>query len=218
MADLTAEARRQLAAVGPAALSVRAVARALGMPSSGVYRYVASRDELLTLLIVDGYDSLADRLETTAAEQSGDGPAARRRRFLAVTGAVWDWADDHPHEYALLYGTPVPGYAAPEATIAPVERLTAVLLEPLEGLRAAAGPAPTGLLAADAAAVGARFGNLEPSTVLAALGLWATIFGVISLHRFGHTHNVISGGRDWFVQTMEMQADRLGLDPRDLPS
>lgn len=216
IADITAQARRQLAEVGPAALSVRAVARALDMPSSGIYRYVASRDELLTLLIVDAYESLADRVEAVATASAGNTPVARRARLVAAAGAVWDWAEEHPHEYGLLYGTPVPGYAAPDATIAPVERLSAALLEPLDGELEATFPEPRDGLGHDLVGIGERFGGLAASTVLAALDLWATIFGAVSLHRFGHTTGVVGDGREWFLQTMELEADRLGLAPREL--
>ena len=75
LSELTDVAGRHLAEVGPVALSVRAVARDLGMPSSGVYRYVASRDELLTLVIVDAYDRLAREVEE-AVGRSDDGRAA----------------------------------------------------------------------------------------------------------------------------------------------
>ena len=50
--------REHLASHGAAGLSLRAVARDLGMASSAVYRYVASRDELLTRLIVTAYDAM----------------------------------------------------------------------------------------------------------------------------------------------------------------
>jgi AcrR family transcriptional regulator len=78
------------------------------MASSAMYRYFTSRDELLTALIVEGYDAMGEVAETAAA--SGGTPA---RRFRAVCRAVRGWALDHPHEYALLYGAPVPGQAGP---------------------------------------------------------------------------------------------------------
>src|SRR5688500_19893216 len=100
-------ARRHLAADG-ANLSLRAVARDLGVVSSAVYRYFASRDELLTALILDAYDSLGEAAETADA-QVGRGDL--RGRWLAVCRAVRAWALAQPHQYALIYGTPVPGYA-----------------------------------------------------------------------------------------------------------
>src|SRR5690554_3135207 len=96
---IVAVARRQLAEVGPADLSLRAVARDLGVVSSAVYRYVASRDELLTLLIVEAYDSLGDHVEATV-RASRDAPPLRR--WVGAAVAVRSWAIEHPHEYALL--------------------------------------------------------------------------------------------------------------------
>src|SRR5215218_202301 len=110
--ELTSEiksvARRQLATEG-ADLSLRAVARELGMVSSAIYRYFPSRDELLTALIVDSYRDLAGAAERAVA-RAGDDPRAIWR---AACAAIHTWSRRHPHEYALLYGSPVPGYAAP---------------------------------------------------------------------------------------------------------
>ena len=127
--EITAEildtARDHLAKDGAAALSLRAVARDLGMVSSAVYRYVPNRDALLTMLIIDAYDSLGNAVEK--AERS-----VRRddylQRFLATCHAVRTWALAHPQEYALIYGSPVPGYAAPTDTIAPASRVPTVLI------------------------------------------------------------------------------------------
>src|SRR3954464_716928 len=111
-AELTREivdvARRHLASEGAAALSLRAVARELGMVSSAVYRYFPSRDELLTALIIDAYDSVADAAEEAeAAVPRGDVAA----RWMATCRAVRLWAVANPQEYALIFGSPIPGYA-----------------------------------------------------------------------------------------------------------
>ena len=118
-------ARRHLGTDGASGLSLRAIARELGASSSGVYRYVASRDELLTMLIVAAYDTLSAAAEAQeAAVARGD----LGGRWSAVCDAVRGWALANPNEYALIYGTPVPGYVAPAATIAPAARVSGVLL------------------------------------------------------------------------------------------
>jgi AcrR family transcriptional regulator len=122
--EIKAEARRQLAAEGAQRLSLRAVARELGMASSALYRYFPSRDDLLTALIIDAYDAIGE-----SAERSGQAlrPADIRGRWRACCHAVRDWALANPHEYALIYGSPVPGYQAPQETVASATRASAVL-------------------------------------------------------------------------------------------
>src|SRR5215467_13783584 len=119
-AELTREikeaARRQLAETGAPQLSLRAVARELGMVSSALYRYFPSRDDLLTALIIDGYEALGAAVEEAEAACV---PSDLAGRYRATCRAVRAWALVHPHEYALLYGSPVPGYRAPEETIGP---------------------------------------------------------------------------------------------------
>jgi AcrR family transcriptional regulator len=120
--EITEEARRQLAATGANGLSLRAVARELGMVSSALYRYYPSRDDLLTALIIDAYNAIGDAAETAIAD-TGSGAGSARARWLAACHAIRAWALARPHEYALIYGSPVPGYRAPEATIGPAARV-----------------------------------------------------------------------------------------------
>ena len=135
-------ARRHLATEGASGLSLRAIARELGASSSAVYRYVASRDDLLTKLIVAAYDALGAAAETAEAAVARDDLAGR---WSAVCGAVRAWALANPNEYALIYGTPVPGDVAPPATIAPAGRVSNVLLSSL----ADAARPPTPAIAGD---------------------------------------------------------------------
>ena len=122
--EITEIARRQLATEGAAGLSLRAVAREMGMVSSAIYRYFPSRDDLLTTLIIDGYNAVGEAVEQAEAACARDDYAGR---WLAACRAVRDWALANPHEYALVYGSPVPGYRAPERTIGPASRAAAVV-------------------------------------------------------------------------------------------
>ena len=126
-AEILRLAREQLACEGAAALSLRAIAREMGMVSSAIYRYFAGRDELLTQLIMESYDSLGE------AVRAGDELVTDRTdlpaRWRATAHALRKWAFDHPEEWALLFGTPVPGYAAPVDTIGPASRYTSVFLQ-----------------------------------------------------------------------------------------
>jgi AcrR family transcriptional regulator len=185
--EIKEEARRQLAAEGASALSLRAVARELGMVSSALYRYFPSRDDLLTALIIDAYDAVG-----VVAEEADQtcGRADVAGRWRAVCGAVRAWALANPHEYALVYGSPVPGYRAPEDTIAHANRVTEVLI----GLLRAAGEAGTLVddslspaMAADAERLSeTALPGIPPAGIVRGLIAWTQLFGIISFELFGH--------------------------------
>jgi AcrR family transcriptional regulator len=216
-AELTREiadvARRHLATDGAAALSLRAVARELGMASSAVYRYFPSRDDLLTTLIVDAYDALGEAAERADA---ACGPDDLRGRWRAVCRAVRKWALAHPHEYALVYGSPVPGYAAPETTIGPAARVGEVLCG-IVARGVAAGVVDPGTGGTDAAlhpGIAARMGLAEhPGGSLAARAIlaWTSLFGLIGFELFGHTHNVVDDGTAYFDAAADALASLVGL-------
>lgn len=133
--------REHLRTSGAAALSVRAVARDLGMAPSALFRYIAGRDELLTLLIVDGFTSAADAVEPAVQAVPVDDHA---RRWQTLAHGVRAWALEHPHQWSLLYGSPVPDYQAPgEQTMVPGTRLQLLLAQigaDAQAARAAGGP------------------------------------------------------------------------------
>ena len=92
------------------------------MVSSAIYRYFASRDDLLTALIIDAYDALGEAAEAAeAAVDRSDLPGRFARSATPYATGPWR----HPHEYALTYGSPVPGYAAPQDTLGPASRVSA---------------------------------------------------------------------------------------------
>jgi AcrR family transcriptional regulator len=205
MAAIEAEGRAQLARDGAAALSVRSVARELDMASSAIYRYVESKDELLTLLIVAGYHRLADALEAAGTT----GPA--RDRWVARCTALRAWAHANPHEYALLYGSPVPGYAAPQDTVDPATRVYAALAAPLTG-SARPWPRLVGPLTRDGEAIAGGLGLKAPAAAgVALLRAWAGLFGLVTLELFGHTHGVVTDHDAMFAHHVEALADDLGL-------
>ena len=183
--------RQHLAQHGAAGLSLRAVTRDLGMVSSAVYRYVANRDELLTLLLVDAYGAQADAVQAAVAS------AADQRwseRLLAAAHAFRAWAVAEPSRYALLYGSPVPGYAAPpEVTLEPGTRVIGTLMSLVaEGVARGDVPdrpaphLPPDPLAGDLRLVGADVGMATDPAVLArALLLWSVVVGGTSLEVFG---------------------------------
>ncbi len=180
--------RRQLVDRGAAGLSVRAIARDLGMVSSAVYRYVSSRDELLTLLLVDAYSDLADTVDR-ARETVGD---LWSEDVIAIARETRRWAVAHPARWALLYGSPVPGYHAPaERTVAVGTRVVAALFDAVAAgiatgdIRLTNDVAPQPL-SSDFERIRHEFGFPGDDQVLAkCFLLWAGVLGAISLEVFG---------------------------------
>jgi AcrR family transcriptional regulator len=180
--------RRHLVTEGAAGLSLRAIARDLGMVSSAVYRYVASRDDLLTLLLVDAYSSLADEVDRARCA-GGD---SWRDRLVAMAHAARAWAVAQPASWALLYGSPVPGYHAPrERTVGPGTRVVGALFDAVSaGISAGAIPqsdkAAAQPLSSDFAALRSEFDfSGDDATVAKCVLLWAALIGAISLEVFG---------------------------------
>jgi AcrR family transcriptional regulator len=226
--EITEEARRQLAATGANGLSLRAVARELGMVSSALYRYYPSRDDLLTALIIDAYNAIGEAAETAIAEARPD-EGGGRTRWLAACNAIRAWAIARPHEYALIYGSPVPGYRAPEATIGPAARVplafVGVLADAVADGEVAAndgeGAAPlTGPLADQAAALSAALA-LDPSAPSAAavpagmlvrgVVAWTQLFGMISFELFGQFVGSFEPADAFFEQAAADLATLVGL-------
>jgi AcrR family transcriptional regulator len=112
--DIKAVARRQLAEQGAGAVSLRGIAREIGTAPSALFRYFPTYNDLITALVVDAYDSLADAM---SAGRDAAGPADHAGRWYAICLAYRRWSLANRSEFALLHGTPIPGYdAPPEAT------------------------------------------------------------------------------------------------------
>ena len=209
-------ARGQLAEVGPAALSLRAVARELGVVSSAVYRYVPSRDSLLTLLIIDAYNNLGETAETAESKIGRDDLLGR---FVAICASVRSWALAHPHEYALIFGSPVPGYEAPQDTIGPASRIPLLLTEILRervSVFVTADLAEARLAKAAIAPLRAGMGSSVPDVLMTrGLTAWLSLFGAVSMELFGHLHNVVADSpsvrKRFFEQEMRNLAVGLQL-------
>ncbi len=208
-------ARRQVATDGAARLSVRAVAREVGMVSSAVYRYFPSRDELLTALIVDAYDALGAAVEQAAA---GVPPERSRERWRAVCGAVRTWGAAGPQEYALLFGSPVPGYQAPQDTVAPAARVPSALIAVVQDGWTAGRVEPgadvplpellTGQLTAVAAALAVE---LPPVVVLRVAVAWTQLFGLVTFELFGQLAGSLAPADEFFAASVDAMADLIGL-------
>jgi AcrR family transcriptional regulator len=165
-AEVQTHAWHQIAEAGASALSLKAIAKQMGISAPALYRYFASRDDLLTELILSAYRDLAEVVEAAAAGQSADSAAPR---LTSVAQAMRDWALTNPHRYLLLFGTPVPGYAAPPEATTLSSRIFAPVLTGFSAAMPASGSLP----------------GLDPA-LRRALTFWTRLHGVISLEVAGH--------------------------------
>ncbi|MEH0581197.1 MULTISPECIES: TetR/AcrR family transcriptional regulator [Streptomyces] len=206
------EARRQLASEGAAKLSLRAVARELGMVSSALYRYFPSRDDLLTALIIDAYDSLGESAEAAHAAVADAVPV---ERWIAVGEAVRRWALAHPHEYALIYGSPVPGYSAPDATVPAAARVGVLLIDIVRDAHRAQGlqaPLLTDDLVPEAVRMAADLApDLPPGAVAALVAAWAQLYGLVGFELFGQFHRLVEEREPFFRYAITRLARDVGL-------
>lgn len=214
LVDVSRIARTHLAESGAAGLSVRAIARELGLVSSALYRYYPSRDALLTQLIIEAYDELGEAVETAEAECNRDDLADRYR---AASHAVRNWAKANPNEYALIYGSPVPGYAAPDDTIDPAVRVPVVLsriasdMDPDNLLLRTSSDLAPGLQRQFASMATALGHDVDPRVLLVGVTQWAQLFGMVSFELFGTFHNTFDDADDLFAAHVSLGLVAFGL-------
>lgn len=215
-AELTEEiktaARQQLATVGAEALSLRAISRELGMVSSALYRYFASRDELLTALIIDAYDALGAAAE---AAPSGGDPVDD---WIAVYAAVRDWALANPQEYALIYGSPISGYQAPQTTVQPASRVPLLLLGLLQRAQTSGrlvtppdAPSPSGALTQQTEVLVALAPDVPPAVLVRTVIVWTQLFGMLSFELFGQLVGSMDPADEFFASASRQMAAFVGL-------
>ncbi len=210
-----------MAEAGASSLSLRAVARDVGMVSSGIYRYFSSRDQLLTALIIDAYNAIG------AAAESADGACERSDfagRWHAACRSVRNWALEHPHEYALVYGSPIPGYLAPEDTVGPASRVTLVIAAVVRDA-AAAGQLGDPFVAelapplSKAATTEAKrleqiaLPGVSDDAIVRALVAWTQLFGLVSFELFGHFVGVVEDAEALFDQAVTDMGAFVGIAP-----
>ncbi len=221
--EIMAVANRQLAEEGAAGLSLRAIAREIGIVSSAIHRYFPTRDDLLTSLIIEAYDSLGEAVERAVAANHDRSPADR---WVDAAATIRTWACDQPHRWALLYGTPVPGYAAPERTVDSGIRVSLALLSIVNDAAAqgdiseetpvsASGPHdvdPAHGVGPDLAQMAERVDiAVDPATLLRTLAAWSQLFGLVSLELFGQTRGFVGDDETLFIATARIMAQTIGL-------
>ncbi|MFI1177285.1 TetR/AcrR family transcriptional regulator [Streptomyces melanogenes] len=186
---------------GPEGLSLRAVARSLGMTVQALYHYFPNRHALITMLVAKGYEDLfaaveaaADSAGGTAADSVADGPSVSR--LLEAAEGYRGWAIAHPERFKLLFGTPLRGYAAPAdgASTMAARRMSTIFQREIFG-----GFSLEQLAAADIPPLSPQFrtyldqlppdgpGVLPPPAIALLMEAWGRMHGMVVLEVFGHT-------------------------------
>jgi len=221
--ETTAEIKRValdlMASGGPGAITLRAIAREMGMTANAIYGYFATRDDLLTALVEDVYTELADTLESARDALPETDPAGR---ILAWAQAFRDWSLGHPQGFRLIYGDPVPGYQPPEGGAAPgaEHRVCAGLT----GLAAGAWPQAKDRYTDESfewadfdeklvREVQAEFPGLPPAAVALALRIWGHLHGLVSLEVLGHLRAQTTNPAKLYRNEIARLISSLGLTP-----
>jgi AcrR family transcriptional regulator len=221
--EIKGVARQHMAREGSAAISLRAIARDMGLSAPALYRYYPSRDDLITALVVDAFVSLGDALERARVAHLA---APVFEQAVAVCMAYRDWALANALDYDLIFGNPIPGYHAPgELTIPAVRRafqpfIQVILRAWQQGAfdvahRVHASPALTQRLLAWQHNAGVQ---LPPAVHQASIGLWCCIHGMITLELFNHLQPIMGDPSDFYVAEMHSFLLHLGLQPTRPPA
>lgn len=216
-ADIKAAAWIELQASGLQDLSLRSVARRLGMAPSALYRYFENRDVLVTAMLIDAYSAFGAVLEK-CYERAKATPRARAHGvYLEVAKEYRRWALDHPVEYKLIYGTTIPGYTGTEQTTQASMRATDVLLSIMSDLLAEDGLDTKAWKANLTPDLRRRFRGwtekmptpLPAESLLAALSCYATLHGAINVEMYSHLPPMLEGSEDLFVAIINRSLDGL---------
>lgn len=217
--EIKQTARAQMAAEGPASLSLRAVARVMGITPSALYRYFEGIDDLITALCVDAYNALGDAVaDAVDAAPAGD-PVAR---WFAYCRGMRRWALRNPADFALIYGTPLPGYHAPEHATRPAGvRFTAVALQLLaESITSGALDLDRALIQYTPrvnpglqALLDPTGAFTDPRSVAVLLGQWTILQGHLTLELFGHLNWLETDPDTVFDEHVRAMLRTIGFDP-----
>ncbi|MBT3388880.1 MAG: TetR/AcrR family transcriptional regulator [Chloroflexi bacterium] len=180
-------ARTQIAENGAATLSLRAIARELEITAPAIYNYFPSRDDLVTALIVDAYNSLRDALLVSQATDE----KSHAERIFSSACTYRNWALTHPEEYNLIFGTPIPNYHAPMEITGPAAAGSmSVLLGVFDAAWRDDAIKTDGTFVSTPEMIQAWVDKLgyagDPAVIHFAMASWAHIHGMVSLELHGH--------------------------------
>ncbi|MFF4421760.1 TetR-like C-terminal domain-containing protein [Streptomyces sp. NPDC001549] len=211
-------ARQQLVKLGAAGLSLDAVARDSGLPVAEVEAAFPHRDDLLTALVIDAYDASGEAMEQADGAATAAG-ASGGARLLAVTRALRQWSFDHPAEFTLIYGSPVPGYHAPQDTVPSASRTPAVLAGIVRSALEAGEltpprrpvPGPPLLLPEAVQLFGGTPEAPFSDVIERGIVLWSNLIGLLVFQVFSRTHDSVRDEAAFFDYAIAVAAESIGL-------
>ncbi|MFJ3964571.1 TetR-like C-terminal domain-containing protein [Streptomyces sp. NPDC090036] len=211
-------ARGQLVKLGAAGLSPDTVARDSGLPVADVEAVFPHRDDLLTALVIDAYDASGEAMEQAdgAAREAG---ASGGARLLAVTRALRRWSFENPAEFTLIYGSPVPGYHAPQDTVPSASRTPAVLAGIVRSALEAGEltpprrsvPGPPLLLPEAVQLFGGAPEAPFSDIIERGIVLWSNLIGLLVFQVFSRTHDSVRDEAAFFDYAIAVAAESIGL-------
>ncbi|MBW8089854.1 MULTISPECIES: TetR-like C-terminal domain-containing protein [Streptomyces] len=218
-AAIKATARQLLVKLGAGGLTLEAVAREGGLAAADVEAVFPHRDDLLTALLIDAYNDSGAAMEQ-ADQAARDAHAPAGARLLAVTRALRTWSFANPGEFTLIYGSPVPGYHAPQDTVPPASRTPAVLAGIVRSALEAgeltpprrAVPGPPLLLPAALELFGGAPEAPFSDVIERGIVLWSNLIGLLVFQVFSRTHDSVRDESAFFDYAIAVAAEGIGLE------
>lgn len=219
--EIKQTARRILVADGPEAVTLRAIAREMGMTAPALYRYFSSREDLIRHVVGDIFSEIAGDIRAAATEAGQASGGDLTAKLIAACREFRRWALTHRAEFGLLFGTPLPGLQAlhndkiDECALEFAGSFITLFLELWQRHPfpvAADDQIEPGLAAQLARYVGGVGVDLPVGAALTFLRCWVRLYGMVSLEVFEHLRFALDDPAPMFEYTLAELADLVGLD------
>lgn len=216
---IKATARDLMAEHGTAGISMRAIARKLDMTAPALYYYFKNMDDLITALLLDAFNGMAQAIEGV---QQTHANATPYEQLVESLMAYRKWAVEHKTEFQLAFGNPIPGYEAPRELTVPAAVRSQVAL----------GFAIGKVLETDVE-IPEHYATLPPHIekqfkiiaqnageedfpligVSLTISLWSDVQGLILMELIDHLPATVIYMDDWFRLQIERKLIDRGLTP-----
>jgi AcrR family transcriptional regulator len=220
--EIKRTAREILVGQGPDAVTLRAIAREMGMTAPALYRYFDSHENLLEHVVADIFREIAAGIQaaSTAAGAASGGDLAAK--LIAACREFRRWSLDHPAEFGMLFGTPLPALSAvkdSDSVITACAREFAgtffALFYELWAMHPFPVPAPDQIVPALRVQLERYRGqlgtDLPAGAILVFLRCWVRLYGAVALEVHGHLHFALDDAAPMFDITLAELAGLLGL-------